>query len=215
MGPPGSGKGTQSKLLVSKLGFVYFSMGDTLREYAKMDTDLGREIKQTIDQGIIVPDDIAKRIFVDKFASFQDSTGVVLDGYPRTIGQTEVLDGLLTQYQIQDFRVLFLDVDKQKLLQRLALRKTCPNCQAIYLPGVPEYETEICKVCGHKIAIRKDDTELTYVEKRFDEYMTKTADVKKYYEDKGLLVHINGDQLEEAQESIAGVHQEILSKLGV
>jgi adenylate kinase len=180
MGPPGSGKGTQSKLLVEKLGYADFSMGDTLREYAKMETELGREIKKTIDQGIIVPDEISKQIFEEKFAGFLDRKGLVLDGYPRTLGQVEVLGNLIKQYNLP-FRVLFLDVDKQKLLNRLSLRSKSQG--------------------------RADDTDVAAVEKRFDEYMVKTAPVKNRYESEGALVHINGDQ------TIEQVQQEIISKI--
>jgi len=183
MGPPGSGKGTQSRLLVEKLGFVYFGMGDTLREYAQIDSDLGREIKATIDQGNIVPDDIAKQIFEDKFLSFLEKPGVVLDGYPRTLGQTEVLKNLLQKYQINHFNVFFLEVDKSKLLARLALRGKAQG--------------------------RADDVETAAVEKRFDEYLNKTAAVKENYESQGILTHINGDQPVEA------VHQEIIKKLNL
>ena len=84
MGPPGSGKGTQSKLLMQKLGYAYFSMGETLREYAKMDTDFGREIKTTIDQGFIVKDEAAKRVFEESFEKIKDIPGLIIEGYPRT-----------------------------------------------------------------------------------------------------------------------------------
>ena len=214
MGPPGSGKGTQSKLLVDELGFAYFSMGNTLREFAKMDTDLGREIKDTIDQGIIVPDHITKDIIREKFKNFLDKPGVVFDGFTRTIGQDEDLKTLLKENGVVNFKVFFLDVDKEKLLARLSSRKTCPNCQAIYLPGSPEYDTEICKVCGHKISIRKDDQDIASIEKRFDEYMLKTKPVKEYYEAHGLLTHIQGDKSDQAEESIRLVHEEIIKKLG-
>ncbi|HTL39253.1 MAG TPA: nucleoside monophosphate kinase [Methylomirabilota bacterium] len=215
MGPPGSGKGTQSKLLVDKLGFAYFSMGDTLREFAKMDTDLGREIKNTIDQGIIVPDSITKDIIREKFSNFLDKPGVVFDGFPRTVGQDQDLREILEKYEVPHFQVFFLEVDKEKLLKRLTTRKTCPNCQAIYLPDSPEYKTEICKICGSKISIRKDDQDQASIEKRFDEYILKTKPVKEYYESQGLLTTIAGDQADNAEQSIKMVHQEILNKLGI
>jgi len=172
MGPPGSGKGTQSKLLVGKLGYAYFSMGDTLREYAKQDTDLGRNIKNTIDQGIIVTDEVAKQIFEESFTKLLDKPGIVIDGYPRTAGQVEVLSQILKKFGIVNLKVFFLDVDKQQLLKRLSLRRDAQQ--------------------------RADDVDILAVEKRFDEYHEKTEYVKNYYESKDMLIHINGDKPIEA-----------------
>ena len=215
LGPPGSGKGTQSKLLVEKLGYAYFSMGDTLRQYAKHNTELGREIKNSIEQGIIVEDDAARQVALESFEKALDHPGLVLEGYPRTPGQVVVLDEFIQANKIVDLIVLSIDVDKDRLLERLSLRKTCPNCQAMYKPGAEEYRTGICSVCGHKIEARVDDLDLKFVEKRFLEYEDKTAKIIDHYEQKGNVVHINGDQSENADESIRKVHQEILQKLQI
>jgi len=181
MGPPGSGKGTQSKLLMQKLGYAYFSMGETLREYAKMDTDFGREIKTTIDQGFIVKDEAAKRVFEESFEKIKDIPGLIIEGYPRTPKQIEVLNNALQKSKITNVKVLFLDVDKDKLIQRLLLRS--------------------------KTEGRVDDASIASIEKRFDEYGKKTATAKAYFESRGELVRINGDQ------EVEKVHEEIMSKL--
>ncbi len=212
MGPPGSGKGTQTKLLAKELGYEHFSTGDLSREYAKQDTDLGREIKSTIEQGIILPINIIKQIFVKKFETLIDSPGVILDGYPRTPEQADLLKELMKKYGIKNIKAFFLNVDKQKLIHRLQKRKTCPNCQAIYLPGVPEYDSGVCSKCGGSLVVRADD-DPAIVEKRFDEYISKTAPVKEQYEKEGVLIHIQGDQSDIAEESIKKVHQEIMEKL--
>jgi adenylate kinase len=180
MGPPGSGKGTQTKLLSSNLGYEFFSTGELAREYAQKDTELGRKIKSTIDQGIILPIEIIREIFLKKFESMLDVSGIILDGYPRTIDQVELLDELVAKYNIKNIKVIFLDVNKHKLLERISLRGKAEG--------------------------RVDDDMVT-VEKRFDEYTVKTAPVKEYYESKGLLIHINGDQ--SAQE----VYKEIMEKI--
>jgi adenylate kinase len=180
MGAPGSGKGTQTKLLSEKLGYEFFSTGELSREYAKQDTELGRKIKTTIDQGIILPIEIIREIFVKKFESILSSPGVILDGFPRTIEQVKLLEELVDKYKIENFKVLFLDVDKERLLNRLSIRSQKEG--------------------------RADD-DVSAVERRFDEYMTKTAPVKDYYESKNILTHINGDQ------SIEEVHNEILEKI--
>ncbi len=182
MGAPGSGKGTQTQLLAAKLGYEYFSTGVLSREYAKQETDFGRRVKSIIDQGNILPIDIILEIFTKKFESLADAPGVILDGYPRTIEQAELLESLMNKYGIKNIFVLFLDVDKTKLMARLSVRKSSTD--------------------------RADD-DPAVVERRFDEYVNKTAPVKEYYESKGMLVHINGDQ------GIEDVHKEILSKLGI
>lgn len=183
LGPPGSGKGTQSKLLTDKLGYAYFSMGDTLREYAKIDNDLGREIKTTIDQGMIVSDPVAQRVFEESFDKVKDNVAVIIEGYPRTPGQIEVLKRTLKKFNITQPKVIFLEVDKEKLIRRLVLRS--------------------------KTEGRVDDSDITPIEKRFEEYSKKTAVAKRYFESQGELIPINGDQ------PIEAVYKEILSKLGL
>ncbi len=176
MGAPGSGKGTQTKLLSSKLGYEFFSTGELARDYSKLDNDLGRKIKSMVDAGIILPIDIIREIFIKKFESILDAKGAILDGFPRTLEQVELLDELMAKYSIQNIKPLFLNVDREKLMERLASRA--------------------------KIESRADDDPAA-VAKRFDEYMVKTAPVKEHYESKGLLIPINGDQtVELVQEEI-------------
>lgn len=182
MGAPGSGKGTQTELLASKLGYEYFSTGALSREYALQDNDFGRKVKAIIDAGEILPIEIIVEIFTKKFESITDKSGVILDGYPRTVEQAQLLEQLIQKYNIKDLKVLFLEVDKNKLLDRIAKRAAVAN--------------------------RADD-DPSAVEKRFDEYINKTAPVKEYYEQKGLLAHINGDQ------PIEAVQQDILKALVV
>ncbi len=180
MGAPGSGKGTQTKLLAERLGFAYFSTGELSREYAKQDTELGKRIKDLIDNGIILPIDIIRQIFIKKFESLMDSPGIILDGYPRTIDQAELLKEIMAEKGIPSLQAIFLDVDKAQLLKRLSLRGAAQQ--------------------------RADDSP-DKVEKRFDEYMNKTAAVKEYYESAGLLTHINGER------EITAVHNEIMGKV--
>lgn len=181
MGPPGCGKGTQSKLLVEKLGYGYFSMGDYFREVGKQDSPLGQEIRSIIDRGMIVPDDKSEQVFREGIEKVADYPGLVIDGFPRTVGQIEMLNRYLNDHNIQNTKIFFIDVDKANLLNRLSERS--------------------------QIQGRADDADLTSVEKRFDEYTTKTGPVKDNYETKGQLIHINGDQ------TIQAVHEEIMSKL--
>ena len=167
MGAPGSGKGTQTKLLAVSLGYHYFSTGEISREYAKHDTDFGKKVKSIIDAGIILPIDIIQEIFIKKFESILGFPGVILDGYPRTTEQAQLLEELMHKFGIKKLKVIFLDVERQKLLDRLSLRGK-----------------------GHG---RADDEDIA-VGKRFDEYIAKTAPVKDHYESQGKLIYINGDQ---------------------
>ena len=206
MGPPGSGKGTQSKLLASKLEYEYFSTGELSREYAKHDTEFGKRVKSIIDQGLILPIDIINEIFVKKFESLTDSTGIILDGYPRALDQLNLLEELLQKHEIKKPIVFFLNVDRNNLVNRLQKRKTCSKCGTIYNDHMQEYKNGICSKCGGELVSRADDDPAVII-KRFDEYHVKTAPVKEYFEAKGLLININGDQ------SIEEVQKEILSKL--
>ncbi len=215
MGPPGSGKGTQSDLLITRLGYAHFSMGEALRDFGKGESEMAKRIKGTIDQGIIVNDDDAKAIFfgaIEKLANKYE--GIILDGFPRTLGQLSMIEELKKEYQIKSFQVFFLDVDRSKLVDRLGKRKTCSVCKRIYLPGAAGYDENVCSNCGGKLEIREDDN-AEGVAKRFDEYMLKTAPVKDYYEKQGILTHIEGDLSDNADESIKKVHEEIMQKLGL
>ena len=205
LGPPGSGKGTQSKLLAKKLDYFHLSTGDLLREQAGLGTELGLKIKNLIDNGIIVTDEIIREVFVVKLESLT-SSGVILDGYPRTIGQVKILEEVMEKHNISNLKIVFLNVDKEKLLKRITGRKTCSLCQEMYKEGVPEYNSGVCSKCGGQLIVRADD-DPAIVGKRFDEYNQKTAEVKDYYEKSGQLVTINGDQ------SIESVQTEILEKL--
>ncbi|MBI2356292.1 MAG: nucleoside monophosphate kinase [Candidatus Doudnabacteria bacterium] len=180
MGPPGSGKGTQSKLLGEKLGYTYFSTGALLREIAKQHTPLGKEIASYIHRGIIIPDEMMTEIFRQKIGLMNSIEGLILDGFPRTVGQVKILGGLFKELGNPKVRALFLEVDKQKLLDRVIKR-------------------------GEGRA----DDDPSVIEKRFEEYINKTAPVKDHYEKLGELVQINGDR------PIEEVHSEIINKLGL
>ena len=208
MGPPGSGKGTQGEKIATYLNYGYFSMGAALREYGKKNTELAQRIKNKIDQGVIVADADIRELFLDKVNEMSEYKGLILDGYPRTMGQISVLEEVLKKYNIFSVKVLFMEVDRVKLIERLSKRKTCVKCQAVYHPDSEEAKNNICSVCDGLLAIRDDDNP-EVVAKRFDEYIKKTADVKDYYESKGIMVKIDGDH------SIEDVHKTIIEKFKV
>jgi adenylate kinase len=182
IGPPGSGKGTQGRLLAQKIGYGYVSMGQTLREYAKKDTNLAKMIKTAIDTGKIIPDDWIKQIFLESVLSFHHEQGLVLDGFPRDPDQIYLLEDFTQTYDIGKIRGVFLDVPYEQLRERIGGRKTA--------------ETRI-------------DDHPEIIDTRFEEYENKTKEVKRHYDDLGILVHVNGDQ------PIEKVHQDILAKMKI
>ncbi len=171
LGPPGSGKGTQSKLLVEKTGFAFFTMGDSLREAATKDDDLGRKVKAFIDQGIIVTDDLAEQVVNERW-DLISGNGMISEGFPRTAGQVEMLNKFIAERGVTDIKVLCINADKQKLIERLIKRS--------------------------QIEGRTDDADIKSIEKRFNEFNDKTAKIIEFYRGKGLVIDINGDQTIEA-----------------
>ncbi len=163
IGPPGSGKGTQGKLLAPILKYNYLSMGSTLREKAKSD----KEIKKIINAGKIIPDDIIKKIFFEAINELHKAAGVILDGFPRDIGQVNILDELLSKHKVDHVKAIFIDVPKSKVLERLKKREG--------------------------IESRKDD-DPEVIHTRFAEYDHKTFPLVAYFEKHHWLTRIHGDQ---------------------
>lgn len=167
IGPPGSGKGTQGKLLAPILNYNYLSMGSTLRGYAKGTTSTAKEVKTMIDAGHIIPDHVIRKIFNDTLKALPPSEGLILDGFPRDIGQVNILDEAFAKYGTQKVKVLFIDVPKAHVMARLTKREG--------------------------IESRADD-DPKVIETRFEEYDRKTHPLIEYFEKQHRLVHINGDQ---------------------
>jgi adenylate kinase len=167
IGPPGSGKGTQGKLLAPILKYNYLSMGSTLRGYAKGGGTRASEVKRIIDAGHIIPDSMIRKIFHDAIKALPKSEGLILDGFPRDIDQVSILDEAFAKYGTEKVKVLFLDVPKVKVLSRLKKRE-----------GIE--------------ARADDDPEV--IETRFQEYDRKTHPLLEYFEKQHRLVHVNGDQ---------------------
>lgn len=184
LGPPGSGKGTQGKMLAAFLNYNYLSMGQYLRQFAKNVTELAQKVEQTIDKGYIIPDEWMVHIFRTAIDELPHAEGVVLDGFPRDVGQAPILEAFMREHQTKTLKVLFLQVDKQDLIKRIAQRKT------------------------DSTEIRADD-DPAIINTRFEQYEEKTYPLKQYFEDKKVLIPINGNQ------SIEATHDEIMNKLGL
>ncbi|NAT10700.1 adenylate kinase [ANME-1 cluster archaeon AG-394-G06] len=190
-GPPGSGKGTQAKLLAGRYGVPHISTGDILRENLNNETKLGLEAKTYMDKGELVPDDLLIGIIKDRLSESDCASGFLLDGYPRTLPQAEALSKILTELGKNLDVVLNIDVPDEELLKRLAGRRMCV-CGASYhiLFNKPK-QKGICDLCGSKLYQRDDDKEEA-ITNRLDVYKNQTRPLIDHYTQAGVMLTING-----------------------
>lgn len=190
-GPPGSGKGTQAKLLAEKYGIPHISTGDILRGNLNNETKLGLEAKTYMDKGELVPDDLLIGLIKDRLSQSDCASGFLLDGYPRTLPQAEALSKILSEQGKNLDVVLNIDVPDEELLKRLAGRRMCV-CGASYhiLFNKPKQEG-ICDLCGSKLYRRDDDKEEAILN-RLDVYKNQTWLLIDHYTQAGVMLTING-----------------------
>ncbi len=190
-GPPGSGKGTQAKLLSEKYDVPHISTGDILRGNLNNETKLGLEAKTYMDKGELVPDDVLIGIIKDRLSQLDCASGFLLDGYPRTLPQAEALSKILSELGKNLDVVLNIDVPDEELLKRLAGRRMCV-CGASYhiLFNKPKQEG-ICDLCGSKLYQRDDDKEEAILN-RLDVYKNQTRPLIDHYTQAGVMLTING-----------------------
>ena len=205
-GAPGCGKGTQARLLKERIAIPHLSTGEMLRAEAAKGTPLGLEIKALIDDGNLVPDEMIIKMLSQRIDEDDCKNGFILDGYPRSIEQAEILDEILEDINKgQDVKLLVIDidVDEKLLIERIVNRRSCPKCKKIYnLKFVAPKKEGICDVCGAELVQRSDDTE-EVASKRLDTYNTQTAPLVDFYEKKGLLRVVDGNRgIEEIYSSI-------------
>lgn len=187
LGPPGSGKGTQAKLLASKLGVPHISTGDIFRDHITHQTDLGREVDNILKQGFLVSDDITNRIVADRLNQADAVSGFVLDGYPRNLIQAAFLDELAINVQVID-----LELSDEEAVKRISRRWTCSACGAIYhLDFKPPQNSKICDTDGTKLSQRSDQAE-HIVRDRLVIYHKQTEPLLNYYRRDGRLIVIDG-----------------------
>ena len=193
LGPPGAGKGTQASRLVEERGMVQLSTGDMLRAEKHAGTPLGERIRAVMDAGELVSDEIVNELIDGKLAGLAPGQGVIFDGYPRTLGQAQSLDGLLAgRGRKLDF-VIELEVDEEVLVDRITGRFSCAVCGAPYHDRYRQpLKAGTCDVCGsHEFKRRADDNEES-VRTRMAEYRGKTAPILPYYEAKGIVRRVDG-----------------------
>ena len=205
LGAPGAGKGTQAELLTEKLGIPAISTGNMLREAMKNGSELGKQVKQYMDEGSLVPDDVIMSIIAQRVAQPDCNNGFILDGVPRTLAQAEAMEAK----GIQIDHVVSIEVDDGAITARMSGRRVCTKCGASYhIVNNPTKTEGICDLCGAEVAIRKDDEPATVLH-RLEVYHATTEVLKTFYQDRGLLRLVYGDQ------PISGTHQDILKAIGV
>lgn len=192
IGPPGSGKGTQAKRLAGLHGVPHISTGDMLREAISEGTELGSEAAPIMAAGGLVPDDLMIGIIRERLSKEDAGRGFILDGFPRTVVQAEKLDTIVGGNGGEGLRVLQLLVPDDAIVRRIALRRSCAQCGAIYhLENNPPANDSVCDRCGAEVIARPDDTEAA-VRKRLEAFHRQTLPVATYYKAKSVLREVDG-----------------------
>ena len=192
LGAPGAGKGTQAIMISEKFGLPHISTGDIFRSNIKNGTELGKEAKKYMDEGRLVPDELTVRILLDRVSREDCAGGYVLDGFPRTIPQAEVLTKELSATGDAIDFALNIDVPDENIVNRMSGRRSCPSCGATYhIQYVPPKKEGICDECGNALILRDDDKPETVLN-RLKVYHEQTQPLIDYYNAAGVLRTIDG-----------------------
>ncbi len=192
LGAPGAGKGTQAKLIAEKYGIPHVSTGDIFRANIKEGTALGKEAKEYMDKGQLVPDELTVRILLDRVSKKDCENGYVLDGFPRTIPQAEVLDNEVAKLGDKIDFAIDVEVPDENIIKRMGGRRACPKCGATYhVEHIPPKEEGICDVCKAELVLRDDDKPET-VKNRLEVYHKQTQPLIDHYSKQNILRTVDG-----------------------
>ena len=192
LGAPGAGKGTQAVRIAAEKGTPHISTGDIFRANIKGGTELGMKAKTFMDQGMLVPDEITIGMLMDRIGQEDCINGYVLDGFPRTIPQAEVLDKALAELGESIDYAIDVDVPDENIVKRMSGRRACVSCGATYhVVHVPPKKEGICDRCGSELILRDDDKPET-VKNRLDVYHKQTQPLIDFYTKKGVLKTVDG-----------------------
>ena len=204
LGAPGAGKGTQAGLLADRLGIPTISTGNLLRAAMQQGTELGKQVKEAMDAGKLVSDELIIQLVKERLGQEDCKNGYLLDGFPRTLAQAKALSGFA---KIDG--ALSIEVSDSEIEHRMEGRRICSQCQATYhVEDNPPKVEGICDKCGGQLVIRKDDTH-DVVENRLHIYHEETEPVKEYYRQEGLLLAVRG------QKKLADTTQLVFEALGI
>lgn len=190
VGPPGAGKGTQAQILASELSIPKVSTGDIFRANVSGGTELGKQAKEYMDRGDLVPDEVTNAMVRDRLAEEDAQEGFLLDGFPRNVAQAETLDAMLAEMDRRLDVVLELKVDEEEVVKRLSGRRTCRQCGHVqHVLFDPPAKEGVCDVDGGELFQRDDDREET-IRHRLEVYREQTAPLVSFYDQAGILVTI-------------------------
>ena len=207
LGPPGSGKGTQGERLQEDFRLPYYATGDILRAAVKDGTEVGKQAKEYMGRGDLVPDEVIIGVIAERLQGEEASDGFILDGFPRTVPQAEALDAKMSELRRQITGVLLIDVPEEEILRRLGGRRTCEeNPSHIYhVEFDPPKQEGVCDIDGAKLIVRDDDKP-DVIKNRLATYREKTEPLVDYYDERGILNHVDGEQSpDEVEERINGI----------
>ncbi|MEN3011537.1 MAG: adenylate kinase [Dictyoglomus thermophilum] len=193
LGPPGAGKGTHAKEVSQTLNIPHISTGDIFREHVKNQTELGIKVKSYLDSGSLVPDELVWEVVKDRISKEDCKNGFILDGFPRTIPQAEMLEKYLKEKNAV-IKVIYLDASDELVIKRLSARRVCKNCGAIYnLISMPPKKDGICDICGGELYQRSDDKP-EVIKQRLETYYKETQPLIDYYRNKGIMYTISAEK---------------------
>ena len=192
LGAPGAGKGTQAQMIADKFNIPHNSTGDIFRANIKNGTELGKKAKEFMDKGLLVPDELTVQLLLDRVANEDCKNGYVLDGFPRTIPQADVLDSELTKLGDKVDFAVNVDVPDENIVRRMSGRRACLKCGATYhIEHIPPKTEGICDKCGSELVQREDDKPET-VQNRLSVYHEQTQPLIDYYDKKNILKTVDG-----------------------
>ncbi len=212
LGRAGCGKGTQAKLLMEKFGLIYIGSGELLRDRVKQNDFTGQKTDQTMKAGVLVPSSLIFMLWINRLEAIKKQAdvnlkGIIFDGSPRKLVEAQLLAEALEWYEWgKNFKAILVDISREEAFNRSTKRRQCAECGQL-IPYVGEYKNlVVCDKCGGQLVVRQDDTPEA-INQRLDLFDQEVMPVVEFYEKKGLLVKVNGEQL------IEEVQREILSKI--
>ena len=203
LGAPGAGKGTQARLLQERMGLPQISTGDIFRSLAQANTPLANEVREIQQAGRLIPDQVVIRVVEERTSQNDCSNGYILDGFPRTAAQAEMLEHLAKR-QGNDIKAILIDVPTESLMKRLTGRRTCPVCGEIYnIHFKPPKFDNRCDLHPERELLHRADDEAEKIQVRLETYASETAPLLDYYERTNRLHRIDGTRnVEEIYSSV-------------